>query len=44
VKAYETGASGTALSKKFGLSVSQTYRIINETKKSGKKKSAKKKK
>ncbi|HEX7510535.1 MAG TPA: hypothetical protein VF335_04495 [Chitinivibrionales bacterium] len=44
VKAYESGASGTALSKKFDLSVSQTYRIINEMKKSVKKKSAKKKK
>jgi len=44
VKSYEGGASGTALSKKFKLSVSQTYRIINETKKSGKKKAAKKKK
>jgi DNA invertase Pin-like site-specific DNA recombinase len=44
VKAYETGASGTAIAKKFDLSVSQTYRIINETKKSEKKKSAKKRK
>lgn len=42
VKAYQKGASGTALSKKFQLSVSQTYRIINEAKKSGKKKSTKK--
>lgn len=32
VKAYDSGASGTALSKKFDLSVSQTYRIINEAK------------
>jgi len=44
VDAYESGASGTALAKKFKLSVSQTYRIINETKKSAKKKSAKKRK
>jgi len=32
VKAYDSGASGTALAKKFDLSVSQTYRIINEAK------------
>jgi DNA invertase Pin-like site-specific DNA recombinase len=46
VKAYDQGASGTALSKKFKLSVSQTYRIINELKKKGAKgaKGAKKKK
>jgi hypothetical protein len=44
VKAYENGAAGTVISKKFDLSVSQTYRIINEMKKSGKKKSAKKRK
>ncbi len=37
VKAYEAGASGTALAKKFKLSISQTYRIINESKKGGKK-------
>jgi DNA invertase Pin-like site-specific DNA recombinase len=37
VKAYKTGSSGTALSKKFGLSISQTYRVINETKKTAKK-------
>jgi len=43
VKAYESGSSGTALSKKFDLSVSQTYRIINEMKKSGKKKAKKRK-
>lgn len=36
VKAYEGGASGTALAKKFGLSISQTYRIINESNKSKK--------
>lgn len=44
VKTYEGGASGTALAKKFKLSVSQTYRIINETKKDGKKKKSTKKK
>jgi Mor family transcriptional regulator len=44
VKAYESGAAGTVIAKKFNLSVSQTYRIINETKKSAKKKSAKKRK
>ena len=37
VKAYKSGASGTNLAKKFKLSISQTYRIINEGK-SGKKK------
>lgn len=37
VKAYESGTSGTALAKKFKLSISQTYRIINESKKSSKK-------
>ena len=41
VKAYKSGVSGTALAKKFKLSISQTYRIINEAKK-GKKKAAKK--
>jgi len=47
IKAYKGGASGTALAKKFKLSISQTYRIINESNKSGKKaakKAAKKKK
>lgn len=51
VKAYSAGTSGTALAKKFKLSISQTYRIINETrkgkkkaKKAPKKKPAKKKK
>lgn len=34
---YEGGASGTALAKKFKLSISQTYRIINESKKKVKK-------
>ena len=37
VKAYKSGVSGTALAKKFKLSISQTYRIINEAKKSNKK-------
>jgi DNA invertase Pin-like site-specific DNA recombinase len=41
---YEAGTSGTALAKKFKLSISQTYRIINEAKKKVTKKSAKKKK
>ena len=45
VGAYKKGASGTALAKKFDLSISQTYRIINETKSKKKaKKKAKKKK
>lgn len=42
VKMYGAGSSGTALAKKFGLSVSQTYRVINEAK--GAKKKAKKRK
>jgi plasmid maintenance system antidote protein VapI len=37
-RAHKTGMSGTALSKKFGLSVSQTCRVINEADKSKKKK------
>ena len=46
VKAYKSGASGTTLAKKFGLSISQAYRIINagKKKKVTKKKVAKKKK
>jgi DNA invertase Pin-like site-specific DNA recombinase len=32
VKLYKSGKSGTALAKKFGLSISQTYRVINEAK------------
>jgi Mor family transcriptional regulator len=32
VKAYKSGTSGTALAKKFDLSVSQTYRVINDAK------------
>lgn len=42
VKLYKSGTSGTALSKKYKLSVSQTYRIIN-TSGAGKKTGAKKK-
>jgi hypothetical protein len=42
IEAYGKGASGTALAKKFKLSISQTYRIINETKKKTKKVAAKK--
>lgn len=30
IDAYKAGSSGTALAKKFKLSISQTYRIINE--------------
>ena len=41
VKMYNGGQSGTALAKKFELSISQTYRIINEN---GKKKARKRKK
>ncbi|MBN1980001.1 MAG: hypothetical protein JW795_00610 [Chitinivibrionales bacterium] len=39
VEAYEAGTSGTALAKKFKLSISQTYRIINESKKETKRSS-----
>ena len=42
VKMYQSGTSGTALAKKFNLSVSQTYRVINESK-AGKKKAKKRK-
>ncbi len=46
VDMYNAGKSGTTIANKFGLSVSQTYRIINEmkrsTKKASKKKAAKK--
>jgi DNA invertase Pin-like site-specific DNA recombinase len=42
VKMYKAGTSGTALAKKFDLSVSQTYRVINES--LGAKKKAKKRK
>ncbi|MBN1578484.1 MAG: hypothetical protein JW913_18120, partial [Chitinispirillaceae bacterium] len=37
VTMYGKGASGTALAKKYKLSISQTYRIINESKKKAKK-------
>ena len=37
VALYEAGTSGTAIAKKYKLSISQTYRIINETKKPAKK-------
>jgi DNA invertase Pin-like site-specific DNA recombinase len=40
VKLYKGGTSGTALAKKFELSVSQTYRVINEAK-AGKRKGKK---
>ena len=40
VKAYKSGTSGTAIAKKFGLSISQAYRVINEGK-GGKKKGKK---
>ncbi len=39
VSLYEKGVSGTALAKKYKLSISQTYRIINEIKKKNKKSS-----
>ena len=39
--AYKAGAPGTAIAKKFDLSISQAYRIINSGKK-GKKPAAKK--
>jgi hypothetical protein len=32
IKQYKAGASGTALSKKFELSISQTYRVLNDAK------------
>ena len=41
VKAFKTGLSGTAVAKKFKLSISQTYRVINEGKKTTKKKAKK---
>lgn len=44
VKLYDNGTSGTALAKKYKLSISQTYRIINEAKKVVKKAAKKKKK
>ncbi len=46
--AYKSGATGTDISEKFGLSVSQTYRILNakpkHAKKAGKKTAKKRKK
>jgi DNA invertase Pin-like site-specific DNA recombinase len=42
VSSYKGGSSGTALAKKFDLSISQTYRIINEIKTGKKKAKAKK--
>ncbi|MCL2182429.1 MAG: hypothetical protein FWB85_03040 [Chitinispirillia bacterium] len=32
IQAYGAGMSGTAIAKKFGLSISQTYRVINALK------------
>jgi len=37
VAQYKSGKTGLALADKFGLSISQTYRVINETKGSKKK-------
>lgn len=42
VKNYRNGVPGTTLAKKHKLSISQTYRIINESKLSVVKKAAKK--
>lgn len=42
VKAYKSGVSGIELAKKYGLSISQTYRIINESTKGKNKPAAKK--
>jgi hypothetical protein len=42
VKNYNNGVPGTTLAKKHGLSISQTYRIINESKGVVVKKAAKK--
>lgn len=36
VAVYKKGTSGIAIAKKYDLSISQTYRIINDTKKSKK--------
>ncbi len=38
ITSYKTGVAGTALADTFGLSVSQTYRILAETAKGKKKK------
>ena len=32
IAAYNAGAAGTAVAQKFGLSISQTYRVINAAK------------
>jgi hypothetical protein len=37
VSMYEAGTPGTDIAKKYKLSISQTYRIINDTKKPAKK-------
>jgi len=42
VKSYNAGTPGTTLSKKYNLSISQTYRIINESKGNVPKKAVKK--
>ena len=42
VELYQNGTSGTAIAKKFKLSISQTYRIINESKRKPKSKKKKK--
>ncbi len=42
VRAYKSGTVGTALAKKFDLSISQAYRIINDAN-AGKKRASKKK-
>lgn len=43
IKAYESGQSGTAIAKKYKLSISQTYRIINDNRKPAKKTKKRKK-
>ena len=37
VQAYAAGMAGTAIAKKYGLSISQTYRVINAAKGKAKK-------
>ena len=37
IELYKDGKSGTTIAKKFGLSVSQTYRVINDAQKVAKK-------
>ena len=44
VKAFKSGVSGTAVAKKFKLSISQTYRIFKKGITGGKKAATKKKK